>query len=311
MVTDQYIRPRQLAEAIGVSESTLKRWTDRGLLPSVKTVGGHRRLPLWGIIAFLRKTGQPLIQPELVGFSAPVLAPDGRSLAGSLPFFVDLLLGGHVMEAKELTLRAYLRGHSLCDICDDLFRPAMQTIGSRWASGECDVYKEHCATQTMCRVIGRLRTSLRPPAEHDPLALGAAPQGDPYGLSTLMAELVLLGRGWQAVNLGPNTPLRSLARAVIDMRPRLIWLSVSAEPDTGAFVSEYEALREAAQETRTPIAIGGRGINDELRQALTYSTYGERLKHLGAFVDTLSPRNLPAPVGVLLSPSKSDPEKIH
>ena len=38
------ISPRQVARAIGVGESTLKRWCDRGLIPMLKTAGGHRRL---------------------------------------------------------------------------------------------------------------------------------------------------------------------------------------------------------------------------------------------------------------------------
>lgn len=311
MISDHYIRPRQLAEAIGVSESSLKRWTDRGLLPMVKTVGGHRRLPLWGIIAFLRETGQPLIRPELLGLPAPVLAPDAKTLTETLPFFIDILLGGHVTEAKELTLRAYLQGHSLAQLCDDLFRPAMVSVGSKWERGECDIYVERRATQIMYRAIGRLRTILRPPAEHGPLALGAAPRNDPYGLPTLMAELVLLERGWRAVNLGPGMPMQSLARAVTDLRPQLIWVSVSTATDVQDFANEYESVRDAAAQARAPIALGGRGVNEELRCALSYAAYGERMRHLIAFVDTLAPKNLPAPVGVLAPQSQARRAHVH
>ena len=43
---DRFLSPRQLAVAIGVSESSLKRWADDGRLAVERTAGGHRRIPL-------------------------------------------------------------------------------------------------------------------------------------------------------------------------------------------------------------------------------------------------------------------------
>jgi excisionase family DNA binding protein len=54
---DRDLSPRQVAEAIGVSESSLKRWCDSGLIPTRRTAGGHRRVPVAGVVAFLRERG--------------------------------------------------------------------------------------------------------------------------------------------------------------------------------------------------------------------------------------------------------------
>ena len=53
------ISPKQVARAIGVSESTLKRWCDRGLIPMTKTAGGHRRMEVEAVVdaAKLAKEG--------------------------------------------------------------------------------------------------------------------------------------------------------------------------------------------------------------------------------------------------------------
>jgi len=37
------LSPRELAEALGVSESSLKRWVDAGKIAASRTEGGHRR----------------------------------------------------------------------------------------------------------------------------------------------------------------------------------------------------------------------------------------------------------------------------
>ena len=38
------LSPKELADAIGVSESSIKRWVDNGEIQATKTSGGHRRI---------------------------------------------------------------------------------------------------------------------------------------------------------------------------------------------------------------------------------------------------------------------------
>jgi len=63
----ELISPKQVALALGVSEASLKRWCDKGLIPAIRTAGGHRRLPINGVIHFIRQTGQHLVRPEVLG----------------------------------------------------------------------------------------------------------------------------------------------------------------------------------------------------------------------------------------------------
>jgi len=62
-----YVRllsPRELADALGVSESSLKRWVDAGKITAARTEGGHRRIALQEAVRFIRETGAPLARPE-------------------------------------------------------------------------------------------------------------------------------------------------------------------------------------------------------------------------------------------------------
>jgi hypothetical protein len=62
--------PKQVTRAIQVSESSVKRWCDKGVIPTHYTAGGHRRVPLSGLLDFLRSTKQQLVRPEVLGLPA-------------------------------------------------------------------------------------------------------------------------------------------------------------------------------------------------------------------------------------------------
>ncbi|REJ93532.1 MAG: helix-turn-helix domain-containing protein [Planctomycetota bacterium] len=49
------LTPKQVARAISVSESSIKRWCDRGAIATQYTPGGHRRIPLSGLLEFSDK----------------------------------------------------------------------------------------------------------------------------------------------------------------------------------------------------------------------------------------------------------------
>src|SRR5947209_961259 len=121
MPSSRYVSTAQVARALGVGVSTVKRWVDEGILPAHRTAGGHRK---------------PLLY-------------DLRSVVGTY--------------------------------------------------------------------AGR---------DH-PVAVGGAPERDYSVLPSLLAEMVLLEAGWQAINLGPHTPVASFRKALVELRPRLLWISIS------------------------------------------------------------------------------------
>lgn len=285
---DRRLSPAELAPIVGVSESTLKRWVDAGLLRAEKTAGGHRKIALSEVLAFLRARGRAAPSLEALGLLADQATAEPT--AATPDALAQLLLLDDTRVARVMLLNQFRSGRALDDMLDRLVAPAMVRVGTLWAAGTIDVYEEHLATQRAWRILTELRGMLPAPREDAPLALGGAPEGDPYLLPALMAEMTLAELGWRTLNLGPTVPIASLREAVRRHTPRLVWLSVTSMDVKREFFEDYGAFYEAARAAGTSVAIGGQGLTASLQDRLVASTFGTRLAHLKAFAQGLGGR---------------------
>ena len=288
MRDDRRFSPAQLAPIIGVSESTIKRWVDAGHLRGETTPGGHRKIALPHLVAFLRSRGRPVPSLEALGLLAEQQPARPKGSPATPEALAGLLMRGDAGVARTLVLDQFRGGRALDDLLDRLVSPAMAWLGQQWADGKIDVFQEHAATLRAWSILVELRGLLPAPPDKAPLALGGSPEGDPYLLPTLMAELTLAEMGWRTINVGPNTPVTSLLEAVTRHRPRLVWLSVtSMKPRTG-FFEGYPGLFETAQGKGASVVIGGQGLTPQLQDRLVASGFGTRLAHLKAFARSLT-----------------------
>jgi excisionase family DNA binding protein len=53
--SDEFVTSGEVAQMFGVSLSAVAAWSDQGLLPSIRTAGGHRRYRREDVDAFMRK----------------------------------------------------------------------------------------------------------------------------------------------------------------------------------------------------------------------------------------------------------------
>ncbi len=284
-ISGTYLKTQQVANALGVSVSTVKRWVDSGVLGATRTVGKHRLIPRHEAERFARMQGLSFLMED----EAPLIAP--RRIDEPL---VDLLAttlrSGRGREARDLILGAY-RGAGPTALADDLIRPVMQRIGHDWEARAIDVYHEHRATRVVTHALMEIVHDQQgcPPGDDAPLALGAAPEGDPYLLPGLLCEMVLRDLGWEVMNLGVNLPLASLARAVRAHRPRVTWVSVSYLDDRTQFPRAYAAFHDEVSADGTAVIVGGQALTPELRARMVAASFGDRMAHLAEFARRSAP----------------------
>lgn len=282
----ELISPNQAAKALGVSEASLKRWCDKGLLPVIRTAGGHRRIPIHGVLQFIRQQGADLVKPEVLGLP-PATGRSGHSLDRVCGLVRAALEAGDESQCERLVFNLYLSGHSTHQIFDRVIGEAFHQIGDRWSHGDVEVYEERRGVEVALRVLFHLRQALPGAPSSAPLAIGGTLSGDAYSLPTNMAEISLREAGWRAQNYGTNHPVATLCKAIEEVRPRLFWLSVSAFPSREQFLADYGMLQEAAAAHRVALAVGGRDLDASLREQMTYSAYCDTMGHLVSFAKTL------------------------
>src|SRR4051812_21827012 len=101
----RYLSPRELAGALGMSESSLKRWIDAGRIRATRTEGGHRRIALADALAFVRETGTPVVHPELLAMGEAPVDPQPRRSSS----FDDVQLARALFEGDAHAVQSWIQ----------------------------------------------------------------------------------------------------------------------------------------------------------------------------------------------------------
>lgn len=278
----EYFTPRQVARALGVSESSLKRWCDRSLLNTVRTAGGHRRVAYQEIARFCRETGRQLADPNVLGLPAAV--GHGATVYGrAASQFGAALVAGDETMARRITIDLLQTKHPIWEIGDLVVAPALREIGTSWQCGDVAVWQERRGCEIVQRVIYELTNLVAAPPPDAPQAVGGTVEGDPYRLSTMLCEATLREAGWRAESFGSSIPIASLAQAMIDLRPPLAWISISHEVAPEDFAPEFNEHSRRIRAAGIALAVGGRAVDDSLAAALEFTVRCRTLDELRLF----------------------------
>ncbi|MFO0663953.1 MAG: helix-turn-helix domain-containing protein [Polyangiaceae bacterium] len=273
---------RQAAASLGVSESSVKRWCDGGVLRTVRTPGGHRRIPVEAVLELSRRDGLEIAEPgKLVGATGG----EPASPATARRLLVRALLRDDEGAVRNVLDTQRLASSGLDVVADEVIGPALLELGERWAKGTIEIYEERRACGLLHRYLGALGDRLRQAPASAPLALGGTLEGDPFTLPTAIVEFVLREHGMAARSLGSWLPGNTLARAIHEMRPRLVWLAVG---HTGPhFRSDYAKVAEATRAVGAALVVGGRALRSQERRGLRYASFCDGMVQLSAFAEAI------------------------
>lgn len=270
-------RPRLLssaeaARAAGVGPSSVKRWADRGLLPCVRTAGGHRRFEPAALRQFLRSRGSLDGDPSL-----------GASADTAVGAWVDRLVEGRRHDVDAALLEARARLGAWHAVADEL-GPALTELGRRWQRGTVSIADEHAATECLTRALARVG-DLLPGARDGPRCLLACVEGDEHTLGLALAELCLRESGWVPLWLGRRTPRGEVVRVVRDGGAEMVALSASEASDDAALLSAVAGeVGSACRERGAVLVLGGTGAWPARPRV------GRRVSTFGEFHDLLAGR---------------------
>ncbi len=276
--------PKQVARALGVSESSMKRWCDDGLIRTTRTAGGHRKVQSSDAIQFARQQGLTFVTPEIFGLPPAGVETDSETAATML---AEALLDGNDSLSRQLVLNLAFNKQPLASLFDNVIAQAFVEIGERWACRQADVYQERRGCETILRILSEISATLAP-SSSTLSACGGTATGNAYAIQTSMAEIVLRDCGYSARSLGTGIPFDSLVQAIRDLRPDLFWLSAAYIADETAFLRGMRDLSATCTEVRSTLVIGGRALTPTLREHIPDATYCENMQQLTTLARSLA-----------------------
>jgi excisionase family DNA binding protein len=277
---------KEVARLLLVSEATVKRWADDGLLLPKKTAGGHRRFSIQSVALFRREQG---IAPAA---QSPTKRVRKKMVPGRLPSaesFGDLLLSENEAEATAQLIDAYLQNHALATLFDTTITNAMHRVGDLWFNGTITIADEHLATRVMLSALQKLRSIVVPVQATGLQAVCCGIEGDLHELPIHLAEIIFESEGWDISNLGPNTPLFTLRDMVAQKKPDLVCVSARSIVDLDRATTEYAQFRKIIEKINGTTVLGGEAFRDSnLRQRFPAEFYAESFSGLSKFVKELA-----------------------
>lgn len=171
-------------------------------------------------------------------------------------------------------------------MADELIAPAFHALGNRWSSGAIDIYQERRACEMIIRWLHAAGQRIAEPPPGAPQAIGSTVSGDYYALPGQLIHLTLKQLGWRATNLGVDLPVGSLLAAAQELKPQLVWLSISHLEEPAEFVDQFRMLADRLPSS-TAIVVGGRGLQGDIRRQLPYTAYCDNLQQLTSFARTM------------------------
>lgn len=283
---------KEVARLCRVSDATVKRWEDAGLLRSERTSGGHRRFRIEEIARFQRENNLGLKQchSDDSATRAATRRRSNQNLSHSSLFHA--LIAGQEEETANILIDAVLRGESLPQLFDGIVAGAMCQIGDLWVSGELTIAQEHLASRTILNAIQKLRAVVPVPTMTENMAICCAVENDYHELPTHLAQIVLESVGWEVLNFGANTPLYALTPEVLQHSPQMICLSATMIFDLERTTRDYREFYAELVKSNIAIVIGGRAFNDErIRKRFPAEQHVESFSHLAHFSQKISSAN--------------------
>ncbi len=278
----------EVARLCRVSDATVKRWEEAGLLKSERTSGGHRRFRAEEVARFQREQGLGLKQShgdESVTKTTN-RSRDKKNYSDSA-FFQSLIEGGEEA-VTNVFIKAHLERRPLTEIIDRLVCPAMREIGELWHRNEISVAQEHLATRTAISALYRLRNALPIPEMKNGLAVCCAMEGDFHELPTLLAQIAIENEGLEVINFGASTPLYSLADEVMRHSPNFVCVSAAVINDLERLTRDYQNFREKTARLEIPILLGGRVFEDaHIRKRFKSEFYARSFTDVAEFARNL------------------------
>lgn len=261
-----FLSTKEVAEMLGVTESSIKRWADSELIYCNKTPGGHRKFKLEDVNIFA-KSNNYLISIVKLNDSEN---HDNQFLIDQIQkkeinflcnHFYKLILSGNSTEIYNFIILMNLNGVSFIDFFDSVLQPSLTRLGFEWQTKLISVEDEHSASSAIFTALSKLTDSVLRKPKKEKVIILAVIEGDYHEIAVKSISILLEMEGWTIRYLGANTPFFSLDSAIKKIRPEAVLISSTIRFNSYSEVSErLESMKTYLKSYGGKLIVGGKGI---------------------------------------------------
>ncbi len=269
-------RIKTVSRLTGIAADTIRAWERRHKVVSPQRSASGQRIYSEADVAVLHRVKAMLDTGLSIGEVSQVLQGEAKASVvtdppvvdgganASSPFgaVVDELTGAFVAldrDAAERVLRPLLPLYPFEVTFEQIFTPALVSLGERWRRGEGSVAAEHFAAAFVREKLIAMLSAVTAPGAGRPRALLACPEGERHELGLLYLALRLSARGWETVYLGPDMPVDGIVAAMGQVSPGIVGVSLTQHQDKARRLSEVGRICGVAGRETLVMVGGGAG----------------------------------------------------
>lgn len=251
---------KQVAELLGVNESSVKRWADSGMLSCYKTPGGHRKFKKNDLLIFSSKYSYELKKNIHLSQEPANMQKQSLDFEKIKKLLLIKLLKGSDDEIMDYLYSLHISGLSVTDLYDNVISGTMKRIGEMWMMKEISIEDEHISTSKIIKAIIRFHGKLEPNIKNGLTAFCGCPEKEFHELPLLSVNNILQYKGWNTIYAGVNLPVKSFISGIKLYKPDLVCLSATIAEDKERFLIDTKKIYNAAKNSGAYFVIGGSAV---------------------------------------------------
>jgi methanogenic corrinoid protein MtbC1/DNA-binding XRE family transcriptional regulator len=266
--TDAGLRQKDLADALGVAQTTVANYEQGARFPDEKLLGrvaDYFDVSLDFLMGRIDLKTAARDGTNFGGFFAAeqeTLAP----MSALARRYLELLVAGKREEAGRLVHEAVDPGHGVREIYRSVFERTLKEIGVMWRQEKLDVATEHYFSASTQLIMSQLYPRITAASSEDKkerVCLAMAVCGEFHEIGARMISDFLEMDGWKSFFMGSNLCNEDIIKALLDHEADLLALSATMFFNVESVARAVRSIRAVPALKDLVILVGGRPFNQE------------------------------------------------
>ena len=254
----RYLSSNDVAEILGVNISTLKRWTDSGVIECAKTAGGHRKFTMQHVRDYYKNQGVAGKNNDLglehIQHKKIYDLINKKNFSELARILADASLESDELSVSTIINGAYMKAIRVEFICDEIIEPASTIVENALRQGYLSHVETFISRKLITRVVEGLNQNKPNGSFNGKTALCVNFEDNLPDLGVVMSEIVLRHNGYNVLNTGSHADLGNLQAVVEKKKVDLILFFLCDMQCCMATVKENLEKTEAQTKEITQLA---------------------------------------------------------